>query len=340
MFIRGYIRPVLKSAVFSIAVCAVVSGLLGADKNSSFEGTISATLTRAGTEKTQFVFTRKGNQLRIENTTNKLDSINIVDLDGKKLTIIYPHNTTFVHVDLTKLRAQPNFPAGPPGMLLPPGFPTPGSAVRAGLASPATAPPHIGPNPPSPGSGAAGISPPPGFPSPPPMPSMPDMPSGRMPDSAGKMPALPNQMPMTPSPGFGAPGMPPMMGGFGALELKKSDKTKKIQGFDCTLYTLSDRGENFEIWATNDSELFPFRLIEHDFMGHRFGPQMLEETWAELLHNKSVFTLEASLKMEPGGQERLSFKVDKIEKRKIDPPEADKLFAPPEKYIEIQAPQL
>src|SRR4029077_14289792 len=121
--------------------------------------------------------------------------------------------------------------------------------------------------------------------------------------------------------------------------LKKSDKTKKIQGFDCTLYTISDRGENFEIWAMNDSALFPFGLIQRDYLGRRFGPQMIEEQWPDLLQKKSLFPLEATLKMEPGGQERLSFKVYQIEKRKINPPEADKLFGPPEKYIEIQAPQ-
>jgi hypothetical protein len=97
--------------------------------------------------------------------------------------------------------------------------------------------------------------------------------------------------------------------------------------------------QNFEIWATSDSTLFPFRLIERDFLGRRFGPQMLEETWPEQVRNKSLFPLEAILKMEPGGQERLTFKVEKIDRKEIDPVQADKLFQPPEKYIEIQAPQ-
>ena len=69
---------------------------------------------------------------------------------------------------------------------------------------------------------------------------------------------------------------------------------------------------------------------------------MIEETWPELLRNKSLFPVEAVLKMEPGGQERLSFKIDKIDSpsrtggSKID---NDALFAPPEKYVEINAPQ-
>jgi len=44
--------------------------------------------------------------LRIENTDkSKPEPINIVDLDANKLTIIYPHNSTFVHVDLNKTAA-------------------------------------------------------------------------------------------------------------------------------------------------------------------------------------------------------------------------------------------
>lgn len=147
--------------------------------------------------------------------------------------------------------------------------------------------------------------------------------------------------PMPPPHGYGAPGMPPMPampGAFGAPELKKTDKTRKIQGFECALYTISDRGQNFEIWATNDSALFPFRLLQRDYNSRHFGPPMLEEQWVELLQKKSLFPMEAILRMEHSDQERLTFKVDKIDKKKIDPPQAGKLFQPPENYHEIQAP--
>lgn len=132
--------------------------------------------------------------------------------------------------------------------------------------------------------------------------------------------------------------MPAMPGAFGAPELKKTDKTRKIQGFECALYTISDRGQNFEIWATNDSALFPFRLLQRDYNSRHFGPPMLEEQWVELLQKKSLFPMEAILRMEHSDQERLTFKVDKIDKKKIDPPQAGKLFQPPENYHEIQAP--
>ena len=152
--------------------------------------------------------------------------------------------------------------------------------------------------------------------------------------------------------------MPPMGGFGGAPELAKTDKTKKIQGFDCTLYTISDRMQTFEIWATPDSALFPFRLLERNYNSRHFGPRMLEEQWVEFLQKKALFPLEATLRTNPvrppnqakktgpepsagsaadSGPPQLAFKVDKIEKKKIDD---DKLFQPPEGYFEIQSPTL
>jgi hypothetical protein len=219
-----------------IRLCAIASVCaFGADKNG-FEGTISATLTRAGTELTHFLRSRAKQPTAHREHDQQPEQNNIVDLVTKKLTIIYPHNTTFVHVDLAKTASQPG--AAP----IPPTFPTP----------PASNTPH----PPSQGyggtsSGAATVSPPPG----PPLPQMPNNPG-----AVGPMMMPPMQS---------------MPGRFGAPELKKTDKTKTIQGFDCTLYAITDRGENFEIWRRT-IEFVPFRLIERDFLGRRFGLQMLE----------------------------------------------------------------
>ena len=306
-----------RTAVIVVTLYASISCAFATDKNTTFEGTISATLTRAGTQITNFEFNRKGNLLRIENTTNKLEPINIVDLAANKLTIIYPHNTTFVRVDLTKRAAQPGVLPLPPNSPSlgsgAAGFPTPPNASQSEAATG-----QIGPK----------ISPPPGFSSPPPMPSIPPMPNNPMAAAPGMgMPSIPMMPPMPAMPGMSGP-----------TELKKTDKTKKIQGFECTLYTMSDRMETFEIWGTNDSDLFPFRLIERDYLGHRFGPQMIEETWPEKLREKSLFPLEATLKMDPGGQERLTFKIDKINSAKADKIDP-KLFQSPDKYIEIQASQ-
>ncbi len=175
------------------------------------------------------------------------------------------------------------------------------------------------------------------------------------------MPQMPNNPMAAGVLNMPMPGMPPMpaIGGFGGTpELKKTDKTKKIQGFDCTLYTLSDRMETFEIWATADSALFPFRIIQKNYLTRHFGPQMLEEEWVELLQKQSLFPLEATLRMEvhphpagpaadsgngiapasvEHGPERLSFKVDKIDKKKIDD---EALFKAPENFYEINAQPL
>ena len=272
-----------------------------ADKTTSFEGTLSATLTIRGTT-TQLLFTRKDNQLRIEDAaTNKPEPINIVDLASGKLMILFPHNSTFVGVDPMKTPAPPGAPP------LPTSFPTlpniPGASIGA----------QTGP----------AVPPPPGFPSPPPLP---EVPFGGSPNGAGGAPAL--AMPMMPP-------MPAMPGAFGAFDLKKTDKTRTIQGMECTLYTLSDHGQNFEIWAVSDSALFPFRLLQRDYHPRRFGPPMIEEQWVEMLQKKSLFPLEATLRSEPGGQERLSFKVSRIDRMKIDHGD---LFSVPKNFYEIQPP--
>ena len=282
----------------TLAFCALGLCRFAAAKDEPFEGKVTATLTR-GDQATAIVFTRKGNQLRIEEPEAKLEPVNIIDLEGKKLTIVYPHNTTFVHVDLAKPASNAKQPEIPP--LPPPALP-----------SRSNPPTTVGPN----------ISPPPGFPTPPPRPSMPSMPNN---PGGG-----PGSMPMMPPMPMGGPMMSEK------AELKKTEQTKKIEGFECALYNAGQRGEQLEIWAINDAALFPFRLIARDFFGRHFGPRMLEETWPDVLQEKSLFPLEVTLKLEPGGMQRLSFKVDKIEKQKI---ENEKLFQPPEKYLEIQAPQ-
>jgi hypothetical protein len=136
--------------IFVASTLIASSFVFSADRNVTFEGTISATLARGGIEPAYFVFTRKGNQLRIENTTNKLEPINVVDLEARKLTILFSHNTTFVRVDLPKPGAQAGAPPRPPN------FPTP-AAVNPPPSGAAAS--RVGPQ----------VSPPPGFPSPPPI---------------------------------------------------------------------------------------------------------------------------------------------------------------------------
>ena len=62
-----------------------------AEKAASFEGSVSARFIRAGTDATHFLFTRKGDQLRIEDLDkSKPEPINLVDLEGKKAEQIEP----------------------------------------------------------------------------------------------------------------------------------------------------------------------------------------------------------------------------------------------------------
>lgn len=293
-------RPTFSAAVWLICFAVQTQA---AEQDKKFEGTVKATLTRAGTPPTEFLFTRKGDQLRIEDAArNKPEPVNIVELASGKLTLVFPHNSTFAQVVPTKAPAPPGTP--PP----PPNFPTPPNIAAAPIGA------RPGP----------AISPPAGIPSPPPMPAIP---FGGSPNGAGGPPAF--TMPMMPP-------MPAMPGAFGASELTKTDKTRTIQGMECTLYTLGDRGQNFEIWAASDAALFPFRLLQRDYNVRRFGPPMLEEQWVELLQKKSLFPLEATLRSDPGGQERLSFKVSHIDRKKIDPGE---LFSVPKDFYEIQPPQ-
>jgi len=123
----------------------------------------------------------------------------------------------------------------------------------------------------------------------------------------------------------------------GAVELKQTGNAEEICGMKCTLYTASGLGEAVEIWATGDAALFPFRVLEQHGITRRFGLQMLADTWPELLRGKSLFPLRAILKTEPGGHERLSFRVEAIERKEIGD---DTLFLPPDKHLEIQPPSL
>ena len=119
----------------------------GKAENGSFDGVVTIAQTRGGVTTTT-LYTCKGDKLRIENTDkSKPEPSNVVDLKGNKLTIIYPHNSTFVVVDLTKTPA----PSGAPN--LPPGFPALPNMNSAGAVpgNPSFSPP--------PGRGPAILSP-------------------------------------------------------------------------------------------------------------------------------------------------------------------------------------
>ncbi len=66
----------------------------------------------------------------------------------------------------------------------------------------------------------------------------------------------------------------------------------------------------------------------------RFGPQMIADQWGELMKNKKLFPLLATLKFE-NGQARLRFEVSAITPEKIEDHDGA-LFQPPPNYFEIE----
>jgi hypothetical protein len=286
----------------------------------AFEGRIAATLTRGGDTQT-LLYTVATNQLRIECSDNDRPCAkNIADLQSGAITILFPHNRSFVRLKnpgQTSSSAQ-----GVPAMLLPLAEPTPPGGSPPGLrpltarserATPTEALP-------------AGIGPTnlPGVPAVPPRPAMPQMPAGVGPQSGLATAAVPG-MPMMPPIAM----MPPMAGQ--QAELKATGETTNILGYACTRYELKQPGEVMEIWATD--KLLPFQPWLAN-QPHRFGPRILEEQWAELVKSKKLFPLLAVLKFE-NGLERLRFAATAIKPEKLDDTDRS-LFQPPPGYQEIQ----
>lgn len=277
---------------------------------SAFEGRITVTLTRGGETQT-LLYLVGTNQLRIERgETDHPYPRNIVNLDTGELTLLFPHNRSFVRLK----DAEPGA-ASPPGI----GPQIPGGDT---LALRPAAPPaaRIGPaNPP-------GMRAPPAMPS---MPAMPRIPPGAGPQSsiAGVMPAMP-MMPMMP---------------LEKLELKATGGKTNLLGFACEQYEIKQHGETMEIWATE--QLFPFHPYLQN-QPHRFSPRMIEEQWGEMLKAEKLFPLLAVLKFDPGPAqtnsppinlpERMRFEVKTFTPGKIKKDDAEKLFQPPPDYQEIE----
>ncbi len=115
----------------------------------AFEGRIEAVIAQ-GSETTPLLYTVGTNQLRIEVTaTNRPHPVDLVDRSSGALTLVFPHNRSFVRLKPTAEAA----PAMPPGMFpmpVPAGIaPQPGSAAAAPTirSPPGGHAPGIGPQP-------------------------------------------------------------------------------------------------------------------------------------------------------------------------------------------------
>ena len=116
-----------------------------------------------------------------------------------------------------------------------------------------------------------------------------------------------------------------------ALELKATGEITNILGYTCARYEIKQRGEVMEVWATD--QLLPFQPWLPN-QPPRFGPQMIEEKWGELLKTKKLFPLLVVLKFE-NGPERLRFAIISVKPQKIEDPNGA-LFQVPADYQEIE----
>ncbi len=127
------------------------------------------------------------------------------------------------------------------------------------------------------------------------------------------------------------PGMPIMPMPGETLELKATGESTNILGYVCARYEIKQRGEIMEVWATE--QLLPFQSWLQN-QQPRFGPQMIEEKWGDLLRAKKLFPVLAVLKFDHG-PERLRFAVISIKPKKTGEPDSA-LFQVPADYQEIE----
>jgi Domain of unknown function (DUF4412) len=262
----------------------------------AFDGRIEAVTTR-GNETNGLLYTVGMNFLRVEITaTNRTNPVDIVDLRSGAVTLLFPHNRSFVRLHSAPENANPPVP-GLPAVALPPG----------GL------PPEIGPQP--------GSAPPPGFPA---MPSRPwgSPPPGGLPPGVG-LPA---------SAGVGLPGMPALPAPpIEKVELRATGDQTNLFGLVCQRFELEQRGETLEVWATD--RLVAYRPYLQN-QPRRFRPRRIEDQWPERLAARKLFPMLVTLRYQ-SGVERFRFEVKSITPDQIADPDG-KLFQPPPNYREIE----
>ena len=278
---------------FPLVLTAVLGLMVG--PANSFEGRINATLTRGGQAQT-FLYTIGTNSLRIERgETDWPHALNIFNLQTGNLTLLFPHNRSYVRLKASNPNSVPQVP----GLPLPSGGLPPGVGPQPQVATP---PNHVATMPASP--------------------NMPVPPTGIGPQAGATpgAPAMPNMaaMPMMP--------MPEM----DKLELKTTADTKTLLGYTCIRYELQQRGEVMEIWATD--QLPPYQPWQQN-KTPRSGPRTLEEQWPELLKARKLFPLLATLKF-ANGTERLRFEIKTITPGKIADPDGQ-IFQAPADYHEL-----
>ncbi len=290
----------------SLATDFIAGLFLLASTASAFEGRIQ-TVTTQGAQTQSLLYTVATNALRIEVTgSDRPNPVDVLDLRTGTLTLLFPHNRSFVH-----LKPGPENPTPPPGI----------PAMPSGI------PPSVGPQTQATPAATATTNLP-GGPDTPAMPVMPTRPARQA--RPQLPPGMGAGMPGTPGPGS-MPAMPMMPMPGEAMELKATGQKTNLLGFACEQFEIKQRGEIMEIWATE--ELLPFQNYVRN-QPPRFGLRMIEERWAGMLTAKNLFPLRASLRFE-NGTERFRFEVLSVTPQTLKPEDAS-LFLPPEGYSEIQ----
>ena len=238
-------------------------------RSSAFEGRVQAIITQ-GSETRAFLYTVGTNYMRIEcMETNWPFAKNIINLDSGAVTLLFPHNRSFMRLKPASESSASPFP-DVPAMPLPPGGLPPGIGPQV-LAVPPSMPAVIGPT---------NL---PGVPAAPHIPDLPKrlatLPPGIGPQG-GATPAMPG-MPAGMPPMAGMQMMPPM--GMEQAELQATSDTTNLLGYVCARYELKQGGEVMEIWATG--KLLPYQAWLPN-QPARLGPRTLEDRWPELLKER------------------------------------------------------
>lgn len=287
------------SFILSLPLILLLRGTVNA---ADFEGRINVTVTR-GNEVQTLLYIVGTNCLRIERgETNWPYARNLINRDTGEVTLLFPHNRSFVRLK----SAGKNPPATPSDF---PAVPMPV---------------HIGPQA-APPAGIGSTNLPIGMPAPP---AMPQMPSGVGPQGGSSDPNMP-AMPM----------MPMMM--MEKTGLEATGEKTNLLGFACEKFVVRQRGEIMEIWATdqllpfhnwlqNQPPRFGPRMIEE-----QWGEWLKTKKLFPLL---AVLRFEAPLATDntaaaKPGPERMRFEVRSVTPKKITDA---MLFQPPPDYQEIQ----
>jgi hypothetical protein len=241
-------------------IAAFLAMLLVAGRLPAFEGCIHAVITQGG-EAAPLLYTVGTHFLRIEATdTNRPNPVDIWDRQTGALTLVYPHNRSFVRLQPAQLNpSTTGFPPTPDGL-----------RAAVGPAAPAA------------------------------MPGMPFQPATIMPPGSPPPGAGPQAQPTPAPGALPAPGLPamPMMPlPVENTELKATGEKTNLLGFACEKFEIKQRGETMEIWATD--QLLPFQDYVR-VQPPRYGPRMIEQEWAALLAAKNLYPVRASLRFERG----------------------------------------